>query len=59
MLLFIISGLFIGVYIALHRTGLPSVLISGLGNLFCYLAVFIFVVCTFVKTVLKVIPKIE
>ncbi|MFT6988729.1 MAG: hypothetical protein ACJASL_000694 [Paraglaciecola sp.] len=57
MLLFIISGLFLLVYIALQRTGLLSVLFSGLGNLFCYLAVFIFIVSTFIKTVLNSYSK--
>jgi hypothetical protein len=49
MLTIIISSLFILVYIALQRTAVNRVLLSGLGNLLCYLAVFVFIVSTFTK----------
>jgi hypothetical protein len=49
MLLFIISGFFIAVYIALKRTRWIKPLLSGLGNLVCYFAVFVFIISTFTK----------
>jgi hypothetical protein len=42
MLLFIISSFFIVVYIALKRTGWIKPLLSGLGNVVCFFAVFFY-----------------
>jgi multidrug transporter EmrE-like cation transporter len=50
MLLFFISGLFVVGYIALKHTRGIKQLLSGLGNLLCYFAVFVFIVSTFTKT---------
>jgi hypothetical protein len=53
MFLFFISRLFIEVCIALKHSGRIKLLFSGLGNLRCYFAVFIFIVSTFTKAIHK------
>jgi hypothetical protein len=50
MLLFFISCLFFVGYITLKHTWGIKLLLSGLGNLLCYFAVFVFIVSTFTKT---------